>query len=70
MHAKEFIAKKDVSKFQQILNPIMSGKSHQEIIHFKSKTGQDLKLIAFFTPVMINEVFEKILFLAININDY
>jgi HAMP domain-containing protein/PAS domain-containing protein len=70
MEAEEFIAKRDVAKFQKILNTVMSGKSHQEITYLKNKTGEEIKLITFFTPMMINEVFEKILLLAMDISDY
>jgi PAS domain-containing protein/HAMP domain-containing protein len=70
MEIEEFVAKRDIAKFQKILNTVMSGKSHQEITFLKNKTGKELKLITFFTPVMINEIFEKILLLAIDISDY
>lgn len=70
MEVEEFVAKRDITKFQKILNTVMSGKSHQEITFLKNKTGKELKLITFFTPVMINEIFEKILLLAIDISDY
>ena len=70
MEAEDFIAKRDIAKFQKILNTIMSGKSHQEITYLKNKKGEELKLITFFTPVMINDIFEKILLLAIDISDY
>jgi len=70
MEAEEFIAKRDVTKFQKILNTVMSGKSHHEITYLKSKTGEEIKLITFFTPLMINEIFEKILLLAVDIRDY
>ena len=48
----------------------MSGNSHQEITFLKDKEGNELKLVTSFTPVLINESFEKILFLAIDISDY
>jgi methyl-accepting chemotaxis protein len=70
MEAEEFIAKRDITKFQKILNTVMGGKSHQEITYLKNKKGEELKLITFFTPVIINETFEKILLLAIDISDY
>ena len=70
MEAEEFIAQKDIAKFQKILNTVMSGKSHHEITFLKDKKGKELKLVTSFNPVYINEVFEKILFLAIDINDY
>lgn len=70
MEAEDFVAKKDISKFQKILNKVMSGKSHQEITYLKNKSGDELKLISSFAPVFIDEVFEKILFLAIDLKDY
>ncbi len=70
MEIKEFVAKKDIAKFQKILNTVMAGKTHQEITNLKNKNGGELKLITSFTPVFINEKFEKILFLAIDISDY
>jgi hypothetical protein len=48
----------------------MNGKSHQEITFLKDKGENELKLITSFTPVYINESFDKILFLAIDISDY
>ena len=67
---EEFVSEKDVTKFQKILNTVMSGNSHQEITFLKDKEGNELKLVTSFTPVIINESFEKILFLAIDISDY
>ncbi len=67
---EEFVAEKDVAKFQKILNTVMNGNSHQEITFLKDKAGNELKLVTSFTPVLINESFEKILFLAIDISDY
>ncbi len=70
MKIEEFVVKKDFAKFQKILNTVMTGKTHQKITYLKNKNGNELKLITSFTPVFINEKFEKILFLAIDINDY
>ncbi|HAF30514.1 MAG TPA: hypothetical protein DCG75_15840 [Bacteroidales bacterium] len=70
MEAEEFVAKKDVSKFQNILNTVMKGKSHQEISNLKNKNGVELKLITSYTPVFINENLEKILLLAIDVSSY
>ena len=70
IEAEEFIAEQDIVKFQKILNTVMAGKPHQEITYLKDKHGHDLKLLTSFTPVFINDIFEKILFLAIAINDY
>ncbi|PLX12607.1 MAG: hypothetical protein C0597_12990 [Marinilabiliales bacterium] len=67
---EEFVANKDVAKFQKILNTVMNGKSHQEIAYLKDKNENELKLITSFTPVFINERFDKILFLGIDISDY
>ncbi len=67
---EEFVSEKDVTKFQKILNTVMSGNSHQEITFLKDKEGNELKLVTSFTPVIVNESFEKILFLAIDISDY
>ncbi len=70
MEAEEFIAQKDIAKFQKILNTVMNGKSHHETAFLKDKKGKELKLITSFNPVYINENFEKILFLAVDISDY
>jgi len=67
---EEFVANKDIGKFQEILNTVMSGKSHQEITYLKDKNENELKLVTSFTPVFINESFDKILFLGIDISDY
>ena len=68
--AENFVVKKDLTKFQSILNKVMSGDSHQEISHLITKSGDKLKLITSFTPVIIDEKIDKILFLAIDINDF
>ncbi|MBU8893619.1 MAG: GAF domain-containing protein [Bacteroidales bacterium] len=70
MEIEEFVAKKDVARFQKILNEVMEGKTHQEVAYLKNKNGDKLKLITSFAPVFINENFEKILFLGIDINQY
>jgi methyl-accepting chemotaxis protein len=70
MQAEDFVAKKDIAKFQKILNAVMSGKSHSETTILKDKKNKELKLITSFSPVYINENIEKILFLAIDVNDY
>ncbi|NOQ25493.1 MAG: GAF domain-containing protein [Bacteroidales bacterium] len=70
MEAESFIAKKDISKFHEISNTVMSGNSHQEITYLKNKNGIDLRLLTSFAPVFINESFNKILFLAVDLKDY
>jgi PAS domain-containing protein len=70
MQAEDFVAQKDMVKFQKILNTVMSGKPHSETTFLKDKKDRELKLITSFTPVYINENIEKILFLAVDINDY
>lgn len=70
MQAEDFVAQKDIVKFQKILNTVMSGKPHSETTFLKDKKDRELKLITSFTPVYINENIEKILFLAVDVNDY
>ncbi len=70
MKIEEFVVKKELAKFQKTLNTVMAGKTHQEITYLKNKNEDELKLITSFAPVFINEKFEKILFLAIDISDY
>ena len=70
MNIEGFIAKRDISKFHAISNTVMSGNSHQEITYLKSNNGAELELLTSFAPVFINEIFEKILFLAVDIKDY
>lgn len=70
IEAEEFIAKKDLIKFQSIINKVLSGKSHQEITSLKSKSGKEFKLITSFNPVFINEQVEKILLLAVDLGDF
>lgn len=70
MEAEDFIAQKDIGKFHKISNTVMSGNSHQEITYLKNKNGIDLELLTSFAPVFINENFNKILFLAVDIKDF
>jgi PAS domain S-box-containing protein len=67
--AEDFIAERDIAKFHEIFNTVMSGKSHREITYLKTKKGKEFELLASFTPVFINEKFKKILFLGVDIND-
>lgn len=70
MKAEGFIAKKNISKFHEISNTVMSGNSHQEITYLKNKNGIELELLTSFAPIFINENFNKILFLAVDLKDY
>ena len=69
IEAESLIAKRDTAEFHAILNTVMSGKSHREITFLKTKSGKEIKLLASFTPVFVNENFVKILFLGVDVND-
>ncbi len=68
--AEEFVVEKDLTKFQKMINAVLSGNAQNEITNLKNKDGDELKLITSFTPVYIDETFEKILFLAVDISQY
>lgn len=70
MEIESFIAKKHISKFHEISDTVKSGNSHQEITYLKNKNEIEIELLASFAPVFINEKFNKILFLAVDIKDY
>jgi methyl-accepting chemotaxis protein len=70
MDAENFVAKKNLQKFQLIINKVLGGKSHQEISFLQTKSGDELKLITSFTPVFIDERIDKILLLSVDINDF
>lgn len=70
MEAEEFVSKKDIEKFQNIIKIVLAGRSHQEITLLKSKDKKEFKLISSFTPVFVNDKIEKILLLALDTKDY
>jgi len=70
MDAENFVAEQNLQKFQNIINNVLGGKSHQEISLLQTKSGDELKLITSFTPVFIDDDIDKILLLAVDINDF
>ena len=68
--AESFVAKKDLIKFQSVLNKVLGGDSHQGTSHLITKPGDKLKLITSFTPVFIDDRIDRILLLAIDITDF
>jgi len=70
MELEKFVEEKDAKKIQHIINTVLEGKSHQEILFLIDKKGETLQLVASFNPVFINEKLEKILFLGLDLKDY
>ena len=68
--AEEIITNKRLKEFQKNFNKILSGNSFQEIIPFTTKNGDELNLITSLSPIYIEEKVDKILFFAIDINDF
>ena len=70
LNTKNILSDKSSDKFEEIYNSVLNGKSFQENITLNAKTGKKLNMITSFTPVFIDERIEKILFLAVDINDF